>query len=241
MTAPKLLDKKLINAEVATQKAQTIRQGLDLAKKVDILRETLQDEQGRLEAFRQETIATVQRDIDVKIAERDALERGNIKLREERILAQAPIDLVTEWQQVRENKAINDSWHERLMEHQITQVAKDAELSDLSMSLGKKREEIAEVGNVAQRNLSEAEVKFTQASDILERAKKDSEQMLADAREIENRLNVREEDATNREIYLSKREEEVQVHEVDLARREQKLRRNQETFIRAQNYLNNRK
>lgn len=69
----RLLPKKLANAEVATQRKQQIEEGLILSRKIDALRETLQEEECRLALFRSETVKRVQDEIDAKIRERDAL------------------------------------------------------------------------------------------------------------------------------------------------------------------------
>jgi len=241
MSAPRLLDKKVVTAEVATQKAQQIKEGLMLAKKVDALRETKQEEEGKLETFRKETIARVQTEIDAKIREKDALEKQNKRLREERIEAQAPIDLKAEWLQVRLDRVNLTTWNQLLTESQIEVVAKEAGNKERTASLDHREGDIKAKERLTERTLSEAETKFTQASDTFERAQRDSDKLLANCREKENHLRVREEDATNREIILSKREEEVQAHEIDLANREKKLRVNQEVFIKAQKYIKSKK
>lgn len=82
MPAPRLLDKRVINAEVATQRKQDAAQGLALAKKVDVLRETVQEEEGKLSQFRDTTIKKVQAEIDAKIQELDGLTKEILTWRE---------------------------------------------------------------------------------------------------------------------------------------------------------------
>lgn len=69
----RLLPKRRANAEVATQRKQQIEEGLILSQKVDALRQTLAEEQQKLELFRSETVKRVQAEIDAKIRERDEL------------------------------------------------------------------------------------------------------------------------------------------------------------------------
>lgn len=75
MAGPKLLDKRIISAELATQKKQQIDTGIALAKKVDSVRETLAEEEKRLELFRINTIKQVQQEIDIKINEREQVKK----------------------------------------------------------------------------------------------------------------------------------------------------------------------
>lgn len=69
----RLLPKKLANAEVATQRKQQIEEGLILSRKIDKLRETLAEEEQKLERFRTETVKRVKEEINQLIAVRDAL------------------------------------------------------------------------------------------------------------------------------------------------------------------------
>lgn len=241
MAGPKLLDKKVVNAEVATQKKHQIDSGLALAKKVDALRETLGNEEQELELFRSRTIAKVQQEIDIKISERDALERSNAVLREDRIRLSAPIDLSQAWEEVKHGKREIVEWKDKLTEQSVNQLAREADIAILAENLLKKENNIEKKDILSERTLSESEQKFTQASDTLERAQRESNKILENAKEIDMRLKVREEDVTNREIYLSEREEKAQTHEVDLANREIKFKSRQEVFIRAQNYIKNKK
>jgi hypothetical protein len=73
MPAPKLLDKKTVNAELNQERRLQVEKGIELAKKVDALREILADEQEKLERFRTETVKKVQMEIDQLIKKRDNL------------------------------------------------------------------------------------------------------------------------------------------------------------------------
>lgn len=241
MAGPRLLSKRIVNAEVATQTKQKIDQGLTLARKVDAVRETFQTEEANLEKFRSESIRKVQQEIDGKIAERDILERGNVILREDRVRLSAPIDLSEAWNEVNIGKANIAEWKDRLTDQSIQQIAKEAEIDERSKELVKVQKNSKEKDELAERNLTEAETRFTQASDTLERAQREAEKVLEGAREVENRIKFREEEVTQRELYVSKRETEVQEHDVELTGREKKLRMNQEIFIKAQNYIKNKK
>lgn len=73
MPAPRLLDKRTVHAELATERKQEIDKGMELAKKIDALRATLLEEKERLERFRTETVKAVQAEIDALIRKRDLL------------------------------------------------------------------------------------------------------------------------------------------------------------------------
>lgn len=241
MPAPRLLDKKVISSSLAIERKQTIDKGLKLAKSVDAIREARIEEELKLEEFRRETIARVQVEIDAKIAERDSIARDIPKLKEERLLSKAPINLKEEWQRVREDKIANAKWQEQNTEQALGLLAREEDARQLADKLLKDEELIGEEHSLSLRTLSEAETKFSQASEALQKAESQAQEILNNAHKRENRAAVREEDSTLREIELSKREEQVEAHEVDLSNREIKLKSRQEIFIKAQAYIKSKK
>jgi acyl carrier protein phosphodiesterase len=80
MPAPRLLDKKRIAASLADERRLEIDKGIKLAKKIDFLRETLAEEETKLERFRTETVKKVQIEIDMLIHERDRLKQEITRL-----------------------------------------------------------------------------------------------------------------------------------------------------------------
>lgn len=241
MPAPRLLDKKTANIEVANQKRQQIDVGVKLAKSVDALREAKSLEEKTLEIFRTETIRKVQSEIDAKISEKDNLETANALLREERIRLSAPIDLSQAWAEVKTDKKELSEAKERLSQETIEVLAKQNDLDTSLVLLKKQRVESAKKEELAERTLVEAEQTLVQAETTLIGAKEEAKNILKDARHKENNLRVREEDATIREQLLTGREKSVEEHETDLSVREIKLRTNQELFIKAQAYIKSKK
>lgn len=241
MPAPRLLDKRLVNAELATQRKQQVDLGVVLSKKVDAVRESLDTEEARLEEFRSSTIKRVQVEIDAKIRERETLESDNIRLREERIRLSGPLDLVEAWDEVNSGKQENTAWNERLTRESIEVLAREEDARVSGEKLRKELETAQEKAELAERTLQEAERRFAHADDASKRALEEEERVGKESKQRENHLAVREEDATLREISLSKREVEVEQKSIDLENREQKLRVAQETFMKAQNYLSNRR
>ena len=241
MPAPRLLDKRVVNQELALQKKNQIESGIALAKKVDAVREALGEEEKRLAEFREQSIARVQIEIDAKIRERDSILPEIARLKQERILAQAPLDLKTEWQKVREDALNTSAWEGRLTQQQIEVLAKEEDITVSLEKLEKEKEEIRSEHELAQINLKEAERERSEADSALQRAEDEAQRILQTAQQRNNHLKVREEDATNREINLSRREEDVQAHEIDLSNRETKLKVNQEMFLKAKRYIKNKR
>lgn len=80
MPGPKLLDKRMVNAELATARKEEIQKGIRLTKAIEALRETLAEEERKLEIFRTETVRAVRLEIDSLIRERDQLIKSNLEL-----------------------------------------------------------------------------------------------------------------------------------------------------------------
>lgn len=240
MGAPRLLDRKVVNAEVATQKLQQVKEGINLAKKVDALRETVGEEELRLEKFRQESVARVQIEIDAKIAERESLIRGNEKLNEDRLRLQAPIDLQEEWSKVRADKSENEVWQSRLIEQQVSALAREADNQTLSSALLERDSHLKERENLVERTLVGAEEKYELASNELDKAEKKSQAILARATNKEKDVLIREQEVSEWNDSLMKLEGELKEKDVDLTNRERALTDKYETFMRAQRYINNK-
>lgn len=239
MSAPRLLDKRTVSAEVATQKAQSIKEGLNLAKKVDVLRETIGEEQEKLEKFRIETTARIQSEIDAKIRERDVILRENQKLREERqrIILDANIDLEKEWRKVEDDKKSNEIWQEKLIEEQVFLLAEKADSQVLSDATLRRVSEIKEKENITERTLIEAESKFEEASEMLDSAKSKSAAILKKANDKDKEVLIREQEVILWNNDLRTLESSLKGKEIDLSNREIALKVRYETFLKAQKYL----
>lgn len=237
----RLLEKKSINIDLARQKKEQIDTGVALATKVDVLRETVLKEEGNLSKFRTQTISQVQKEIDDKVQERDFLERGNVLLRDERIRLSAPIDLTEAWEEVKTGKAEISDWRERLSLKEVYAIAREGENSEKKEELSKREENIKSKELLTERTLIEAGNKHEKASQTLEKASQSAEKLISDAKARELAVAIREEDISLKEKDISEREQKNSEHEIDLANRERALKDRYETFIRAQNYINNQK
>lgn len=236
----RLLPKKQVSIETSKQKKALIDEGVGLATKVDVLRETLVVEEGKVNRFRRETISKVQKDIDTKIQERDFLEKGNILLRDERIRLSAPIDLTEAWEEVKTGKLEISQWKETLTEKEVRMLARESDVVDAEKSLLKKIEAIDRKEKLTERTLTAAQGKFDQASTTLDSARKEGGKVVTDAIKREKLVTLRESDATVKESALKVREQTAEAHELDLSNREIALKDRYETFIKAQNYINSK-
>lgn len=236
----RLLDKKSVNTDLAHQKKLQIEEGVKLASKVDVLRETVVKEEGNLQRFRGETIQFVQKEIDEKIQERALLEKGNVFLREERIRLSAPIDLTEAWEEVKTGKTEILSWKESLSEKEVRMIARECDVVDKEQSLSKRTEAITRKEKLTERTLVGAQEKFEKASVTLEKAQEEGSKLVNDAVHREQLVTLRESDATVKEVALLEREKAATVHELDLSNRELALKDRYETFVKAQNYINSK-
>lgn len=241
MAAPRLLDKKTINAEVATQKLQEIKEGIVLYKKVDKMRDLLGEEEIRLERFRTESIAKVQQEIDTKIAERDSYTQGNEKLRQERFALQAPIDLKEEWVRVGEMKAVHIAWQEKLINDQVLLLADKEDVKTLSDVLEHRQDKVRESEKLSNRTLQEAQKKFSIAHEMVKNAEVQEKRILNSAKQREESISLREFEANIWENSLQQREMMVAAEKEDVMTRETALKTRYETFLKAQNYIKNKK
>lgn len=241
MPAPRLLDKKLVSASLASQQKKEIDKGVKIAASIDALRETRTKEEQELDEWRVNTIKTIQLEIDAKRVEGVLLKEDIQKLRRERIEAQAPLNLKEEWRKVYEVRDANEEWSNGLANQSIDLLAREEDNQTFSEKLSKEADALQEDRSYTGRLLAEADGKFTKASDALERAEKESQKILENAHQRENHVKVREEDAGLREVNLSERERQVDIHEIDLSNREKKLKSRQETFLKAQKYIKSKK
>lgn len=91
----RLLPKSEVLEKRAAEQQRKVEEGLQIAKRIDRLRETLLEEEASLEKFRRESIATIHREIEAANAELAPLRTEMHTLRAERIELMKPLD--AEW------------------------------------------------------------------------------------------------------------------------------------------------
>lgn len=193
----KLQDKRTVSAEVATQKKRQIDEGMNLAKKVDALRETKLNEEKRLEDFRRESVARVQIQIDDKLKELDSIQTSirvaQINLSELR----KPLD--SEWQRVNvmanaveEQKALLYQKHGEVDKGIALNTQKERELSQ-------ERQRIDEERRRATADLIQAEELKREGKKVFMEARTKAEGIVNSAIEREEAVVVREKEVSLRE------------------------------------------
>lgn len=226
----RLVDKKQVAADTATQRKKDIDEGIKLASKVDILRETVVTEEGNLRRFREETTKAIQKEIDDLVHVKDTL-KGEISVLERR-KAEAMIPLDAEWEKLRQGqqKLLTDT-----------------------QAWGEKSDILKERQNAVERGEKEVEIDKERAKDLTHRAAQSlaqADETLKEAREsaadIRNKAQIvlgqcelKNQDAELREKAVAVREKEVEVvwgkvraKETDLATRELTLKDQYSTLER---------
>lgn len=214
MSGPKLLEKRVVTADVAEQKKQLIDSGIIMAQKVDAVRETLQSEEQKLELFRIETVKRVQIEIDALIRQKDAL-RDTLK-DAERELSLKRIPLDAEWEKVNNAQKICNNWENELLGREEYINQQQAILKDKEKDIETESHRIGGLKNQATQLTIEAE-------EILQRAKEESASTRNEAQAILMSAELLEIESLKKEEQLITREEIVATKEKDIEACEQEI------------------
>lgn len=238
MSGPKLLDKKIINAEVATQKKQQIDSGIAMAKKVDVIRENLQTEETNLELFRTETLKIVREEIDgehrkLKLV-KDAVKDQELKLSE----LQIPLD--NAWAQLNTERVKLQSEKDDLEQKSDSLSLREQEIERSEQEIEIEKGRIAGLKHQASEMLTEADTTLTNARNASVSIRKSAGLILEEINLKVTVLDTRENALETRERAVEQETRRQLEVETDLANREKKLRSRQELFIKSQNYLKNK-
>lgn len=226
----RLLDKKTANTEVADQRKKLIDEGLTLARKVDVLRETVVKEEGNLHRFRIEAVPSVQKEIDEKIKQKDSL-RDEIKvLEKKREELQKPLD--DEWVRVNQAKELINGLKQGLYE-------REDELIEAREEFVKVKKEVEEDKSRAKDLTRRASEKLAEADETLKDAREDSVRLRTEANALLSSAGLRERAASLKEQDIITRVSEVAMawnkvreKEIDLANRERALKDKYQTLER---------
>lgn len=193
----KLLPPKLLNEKLQEQKRSEVSAGLFLAKKVDALREELQE----TKKIHDETIANLSKEMELFVAKQTS-ERGAIlkeisELTEQRRLLQIPLD--NEWKNVNQSKEYCIKKEESLVKWESKNLQKEKELTQKDIRLSKREETLKDNEQRTDRFLSSADLIKQEADDILREARENEI-------EIKKTLQVRVEEIEKREKTIAYRE-----------------------------------
>lgn len=226
----RLLDKKTLSVDLAIQKKKQIDQGVNLAKKVDAVRETLLEEEKRLAEFRNESIARTQTEIDAKIKEKNFLE-SEIKKREKDLTKlREPLD--AEWEDVNSKiRAVNTL---SLSLNQMQgELEKAIALNIQRERLNKEEEQrIAKERERSVQALTEADLLKEMTSDTLTKAKTRADTIHLNARKIHEEAERREQDVDRREVAIVKMAADLKRIEKEQKRKDKEILDKYETLNR---------
>lgn len=216
----KLANPRTIQTNINEERRVDIDNGIKLARKVDTLRETIQKEEQKLELFKTSTVKIVQEEIDLKIKEKEKLEKDIISLDEKRKDLLKPLD--EEWDKVNEEKKLVES------------------IKSIALSEKKKSDELLFESNT---RLSEVQKEEQRVSNLKEQAKlelekannmsSEAQNCLIEAKKEESRItsHVKKEMAK-----IAKKEAVLTATVLDIELREKKVKEdekfNQEEKIR---------
>lgn len=235
MAGPKLLDKRIVNIEVAAQKKQQIDEGLRIASKVDAVRETLGAEEVNLEKFRTQTITKIQKEIDIKIKERDSIFLEVIKKEEqvnehEKGLSKKENELKEKEQQLFTFEEKNKQRESRISKKE-QECSEDRREAFLELRRARDRNKQAEKAHAdaydAQKSWEFVKSKAQALLADTQRLRKETEKEVYEKRKLnalkENSLILLEKD-------LKKREKELEKEKINLKDRENMFQRNLKRF-----------
>lgn len=228
----KLLDKKLANISLQTERKQQIDQGVKIAEKVDAVRDTLAKEEKRLSEFRTLSVAHVQLEIDQKLREKSNIERDILVRKEELGKLREPLD--TAWLEVK--KATQD-----LTTVKDALYQKQANL-DNGLRLNLQRERMNEEETQRIQTLKEAtqhdkrmaqEARDDAVREVLN-ARAKATKILSDAKEREEAVEVREESTQTKEEWIKQQEAKLAKRDKEQNDRDREIKDRYETLLRTE-------
>ncbi len=208
----KLREKSQIDRAKAVETQQEIDRGLKLAKRVDELRITKTKEESDIKNWRDGSLKIIQAQIDTGIAERDALNKQNMALREERMRLEAPVDLKKEWEKVNKDRLDIEKWKRDLFEREASVINRELVLQ----SLPEREKTIKSKEKKADDYLKETNESY----DTVERIRKDLE---ARKKEAEEAINSKQTALGEREQAVAGREFAIEKERARLASETQQL------------------
>ena len=220
----RLLPKKEVSIEASKQKKLLIDEGLKLATTVDALRETKVKEEGNLNRFRTETIASVQHDIDLAIAKRNVLQVEIAELEKEREIQQLPFD--DEWEKIRLTY-IKYADQIGTLESAKETIAKQLGENTLKAEeLAREEGRIVEMKRLTEENLFHSEDDLQNARAEAERVKSLAQSVLQSAEAREKLVIQREKEYQATVDWCESEKERLEFMRTDLTKREKKLKDN---------------
>ena len=210
----KLLDKKTITSQVAGQRRSQIEEGINLAKKIDALRETLSSLEKQQKSFIAGMRAGLEREIGSLQSERNTLQKEIATLKKEKVLLQIPLD--SKWEEVRVREKIFEASEKKIEEDRRVLTCLVLENDKASRQIEKQSSKSLEYNRTAEENLSHAQK-------IVQEAEEKSVCIKDKAKNFLKKVQKREENVLNREALCSSQENKLKKREETIEERERKV------------------
>lgn len=211
----KLLPKSELLQRKSDAKKMEIDEGVRLARKIDALRDTYNEEEKSLNKFRTETVSRIHQEISTEREKLSNLQKEVIELSDQRAELLIPLD--KEWDELRmaqeelkaSQKAIEHEWSQILKSEQDIKYRNQEIAKTLSRALSFEKKHAEILKNTEDVNkLANAE--FQESVQIKERMEKLYEDMIKELRKRDSDLASKERDYIMKEAKLTKRESELE-------------------------------
>ena len=199
----KLLPKTEIQKRRSDEQVLDIREGAKLAKTIDALRQTKGKEEDTLRKFREQSISIIKHDLDLLLKEKESLVVEVKDLQHERILAQTPVDLVKEWETVRNDRIEIDSLKSDLLNRETDLISKESNVEVKEKEFIDREEVIKEREKITEEYQTETHKQYA----IAERVRLNTEK----------EMSVFSEEKTREETKIRNLYEDIAIKERDIA------------------------
>lgn len=226
----KLLEKREIDKLKAIDRRKEIDEGIKLARKVDTLRELSAKEETNLLKFRDESIKKVKEEINILIAEKEALLNDPTLLKKEKVLSQVKVELENSFKKLNKEKRAVEELRRSILDKETNLIARESQIDISFKEFFDRNEKIKEKENLTQKYLSKAEIDYKLQQDTLLRVeeskrkfdeyqKKQTEVIEAKYRE----LALREKDIENQRNQNERDKADIEKDKLHIASQQETL------------------
>lgn len=231
----RLPSKREVDKAKAADQKRAIDEGMKLATRIDVLRETLLNEEARLVQFRTQSVAAIHAEIDRAGKERESLleEVRDLKIQREKLLR--PLD--EKQRELEEREELLSEKEESVRNDRVTLSQGLTSNENISRQFEAEKGRIADLKRTISENL-------VQSENTLKQAQEDAQEMRKKAKAILSLAEVRDSDSLKREREaavqaknLSLREAVLLKGETKLAEGQIRLRDREQTLLRTEQRL----
>ncbi len=225
----KLLSKRAIDEAKARDKQREIEQGKMLAKRVDVLRETVANEETGLTKFRTAAISKIHEDIAVE-NDRLTLLKVEVEVLEQR-KRDALLPLDTAWGTLRVKEAENVAAREVLWQKADVLDRQATEILEKSHEIDVEQGRVTNFKHLAAQELVRASAITADSKRVLKEAQEQAHLLIEEAELRQTGALKREASVAARERDAENRWQKIEKYEVDLMNRELALREGWNTLL----------